>query len=139
MERTLVFIKPDAVARGLVGEVIKRVEEAGLRIVALKMLRLTNDQAEQMYAVHRGKPFYRDLVDFVSSGPIVAMVVKGRGAIRAVRELIGATNPREAKPGTIRADFGTGVLHNVVHASDSTESVDHEMPIIFDPDELVER
>lgn len=137
VQATFAFVKPDAVKRGLSGEVIRRIEGTGLKIVALKMISLSRAQARRLYAVHREKPFYEDLVDFVTSGPLVAMIVKGNEAIKAVRDLIGATNPKEARPGTIRADFGTDVMRNVVHASDSRQSFEHEYPIIFKLDEII--
>ncbi|MFQ6085464.1 MAG: nucleoside-diphosphate kinase [Candidatus Bathyarchaeia archaeon] len=130
-ERTLLFVKPDAVKRGLVGEVVRRVEKSGLKIVDLKMVRLSRKQGEDLYSVHRGKPFHADLVDYILSGPIVAMVLEGEGAIRVVRGMIGATDPKEAKQGTIRHDLGLGIMKNVVHASDSPESARYEIPIIF--------
>ncbi|OQW91928.1 MAG: nucleoside-diphosphate kinase, partial [Beggiatoa sp. IS2] len=105
VERTLSIIKPDAVAKNVIGEIYTRFEKAGLRIVAAKMLRLTREQAEGFYAVHRDRPFFKDLIDFMISGPIVAQVLEGENAIQVNRELMGATNPKEAKPGTIRADF----------------------------------
>ncbi len=122
MERTLSMIKPDGVARGLVGEIIRRFENAGMRIVALKMLRLTNECARSFYAEHQGKPFYENLTDFMSSGPIVAMVLEGENVIQTNRALMGATDYREASPGTIRHDFARDLTKNIVHGSDSTVS-----------------
>lgn len=131
MERTLCMVKPDGVARGLIGEVIRRFERVGLRVAALRMVRLDKREAEAFYAVHRGKGFFDSLTTFMSSGPIVAMVLEGDSAIRKVRDLMGATNPREAAPGTIRAEYADEVEKNVVHGSDSPESAAVEIPFFF--------
>jgi len=133
VERTFVMVKPDGVARGLVGEVISRFEKKGLRIIALKMLRMSREQAEELYSVHRGKPFYNSLVDFVTSGPVVVMVLEGESAIDVVRIMIGPTDGRKAPPGTIRGDFALSIQENIVHASDSPESYRREH-VIFFPD-----
>ena len=138
MERELVFIKPDGVKRGLIGEVIRRFERKGLKVVALKMLRLSREEAEKLYSPHMGKPFFKDLVEFVTSGPIVAMVLEGDKAIEVVRRMIGKTNPKEAELGTIRGDFAMDVMKNVVHASDSPESFEREVKILFKPEEIYE-
>lgn len=137
IERTLVLVKPDGVRRGLIGEVISRFERKGFRIVAMKMLRMTREQAEQFYSVHADKPFFRDLVEFMTSGPIVAMVIEGESAISVVRNMIGSTDGRKAAPGTIRGDFSLSVQENVVHASDSQESYEREYRVIFSPDDFV--
>lgn len=131
MERTLSIIKPDGVSRGLIGEVIRRFEAAGIRIAAMKMLHMSKKEAEGFYAVHRAKPFFESLTDFMSSGPIVVMVLEGEDVIRRNRELMGATNFKEAKPGTIRADFATDIEKNVVHGSDSPETAATEIAYFF--------
>jgi len=138
-ERTLSIIKPDGVGKNIIGEVIKRFESAGLRIVALKMLWLTEQEAARFYIVHKERPFYKELTAFISEGPIVVMVIEGEGAIGRVREIMGATNPKDAKPGTIRADFATNIERNVVHGSDSPESASYEIPFFFSDIEIVRR
>ena len=130
-ERTLVLVKPDGVDRGLVGEVIHRVEAKGLRLAALELRTLTVDLAESHYAEHREKPFFGDLVSFITSGPLVAMVVEGPRAIEAFRQLAGATDPVKATTGSIRGDFATEVQNNVVHGSDSPESAAREIALFF--------
>jgi len=137
VERTLIVIKPDGVKRGLVGEVIARFERKGFKIRALKMLWMTREQAEQFYEVHRGKPFYEELVKFVTSGPVVAMVIEGDSAISVARIMIGATDGRKAQPGTIRGDYSLSILENVVHASDSEESFHREFKVLFHDLEVV--
>ncbi len=131
MERTLILVKPDAFARGLTGEIIARFERKGLRIVALEHRVLSEDVARQHYAEHEGKPFFGDLVSFITSGPLVAMVLEGQDAIRAARQVIGATNPLEASPGSIRGDFAIEVGQNMVHGSDSPESGQREAGLFF--------
>jgi len=131
MERTLSMIKPDGVERGLAGEIIKRFESAGLRIVAMKMMRMTNEVACSFYAEHQGKPFYENLTDFMSSGPIVVMVLQGADAVLRNRALMGATDYREAAPGSIRHDFARDVTKNIVHGSDSTDSAAREISFLF--------
>lgn len=131
MERTLSIIKPDGVARGLIGEVIKRFEKEGIRIAAMKMLHMTKEEAEGFYAVHKEKPFFDSLTNFMSSGPIVVMVLEGEDVIQRNRDLMGATNYKEAKPGTIRADFATDIEKNVVHGSDSPENAEKEIAYFF--------
>ena len=131
MERTLSLIKPDGVQRGLIGEVVKRFEQAGIRIAAMKMLRLTREQARAFYAVHRERPFYDSLTQFMSSGPIVAMVLEGDGVIQKNREIMGATNYRDAAPVTIRHDFARDIEKNIVHGSDSPQSAVSEMGFFF--------
>lgn len=137
MERTLSIIKPDGVAKGLIGEVIKRFENNGLKIRAMKMLRLTKREAEGFYIVHKDKPFYGSLTDFMSSGPIVVMILEGEDAIKKNREIMGATNPKDAAPGSIRHDFGTEIEKNIVHGSDSPESAVFEIGYFFSSLELV--
>ena len=131
MERTLSIIKPDGVKRGLIGEVIKRLEANDIRIVAMKMIHMTKEEAKGFYAVHREKPFFDSLTDFMSSGPIVVMVLEGENVISRYRELMGATNYKEAKPGTIRADFATDIEKNVVHGSDAPETARTEIAYFF--------
>jgi nucleoside-diphosphate kinase len=138
IERTFSIIKPDAVARNVIGEIVSRFEKNGLRIVALKMLHLTRQQAQDFYAVHRERPFYNDLVAFMTSGPVVVQVLEGEDAIRRNRELMGATNPAEAAPGTIRADFAQTVEENAVHGSDAPETALQEIAFFF-PDGVCER
>jgi len=131
MERTFVIIKPDAVEKHIIGDIISFFERNGLIISEMRMLRLKRKEAEELYSVHRDKSFYHDLVNFIISGPIVAMVLEGEGAIERVREIIGATDPKKAIAGTIRAKFGTSIQVNAVHASDSIESYKREAPIVF--------
>jgi len=131
MERTLSIVKPDGVKKNLIGEVIRKFEQKTLRIAALKMLKLSKKEAMSFYAVHKDKPFYESLTEFISEGPIVVMVVEGNNAILMVREIMGATNPKDAAPGTIRADFGSDIEHNIVHGSDSKESASFEIPFFF--------
>ncbi|MFO7964919.1 MAG: nucleoside-diphosphate kinase [Desulfobacterales bacterium] len=138
MERTLSIIKPDAVGRKLIGEIIKRLEESGLRIVAMKMIHLNKAQAEGFYAVHREKPFFQSLTDFMCSGPVVVMVLEGEKVIEKYRELMGATNYREAAEGTIRKAFATDIEKNVVHGSDSPESAAFEIGYFFNTFEIVD-
>ena len=131
MEKTLVLVKPDGVRRGLSGEIIARFENRGLQIVALKLMQISRTMAEKHYAEHDGKPFFDSLVEFITSGPVVAMVVKGDHAIRAVRAMMGATNPLEAAPGTIRGDFALVMSENVIHGSDGSESAEREIKALF--------
>jgi len=131
MERTLSIIKPDGVKKNVIGEVIKRFEQKGLRIAALRMLRMSKDDAKGFYIVHKERPFYDSLTGFMSEGPIVVMAIEGENAINTVREIMGATNFKDAAPGTIRADFATDIEHNVVHGSDSKESAAFEIPYFF--------
>jgi nucleoside-diphosphate kinase len=131
VDRTLILVKPDAFARGLTGEIIARFENKGLAIVALKHMTVTEDLAKQHYAEHEGKPFFGELVEFITSGPIVAMVLEGEEAIRAARQVIGATNPLEAAPGSIRGDYAIAVGQNMVHGSDAPESGRREAALFF--------
>ena len=131
IEKTLILVKPDAFARGLTGEIIARFERKGLEIVALKHMTLDEDTAKRHYAEHDGKPFFGELVDFITSGPLVAMVLEGESAIKAARQVIGATNPLEAAPGSIRGEFGLEVQTNLVHGSDSAESATREIGLFF--------
>lgn len=131
MDRTLILVKPDAFARGLTGEIIARFERKGLSLVALKLTQVDEDLAKQHYAEHDGKPFFGELVDFITSGPLVAMVLEGNDAVKAARQVIGATNPLEATTGSIRGDFATEVGKNMVHGSDSAESAAREAGLFF--------
>lgn len=131
MEKTLSIVKPDGVKKNLIGEVIRRFEQKNLRIAALKMLKLSKEEAMNFYIVHKDKPFYNSLTEFMSEGPIVVMVVEGDNAISMVREIMGATNPKDAAPGTIRADFASDIEHNIVHGSDSKESASYEILFFF--------
>ncbi len=137
-ERTLSIIKPDAVAKNLIGEIYSRFERAGLRIVAARMLHLTEEQAGEFYAVHKDRPFFKDLVAFMTSGPVMVQVLEGEDAIAKNRELMGATNPKEAAPGTIRADFAETVDENAVHGSDAPETAAAEIAFFF-PEGVCER
>jgi nucleoside-diphosphate kinase len=131
IERTFSIIKPDAVAKNVIGEIVSRFEKNGLRIIAMRMLHLTREQAEGFYAVHRERPFFNDLVAFMTSGPVVVQVLEGENAIVRNRELMGATNPQEAAPGTIRADFAQTVDENAVHGSDAPETAAQEIEFFF--------
>ena len=131
MEQTLILVKPDAFARGLTGEILARFERKGLRIVALKHLQVTEDLAKRHYAEHEGKPFFGELVTFITSAPLVALVLEGHEAVVAARQVIGATNPLEAAPGSIRGDFALEVGQNMVHGSDSNESAEREVGLFF--------
>lgn len=136
MERTLSIIKPDGVAKGLIGEVMKRFETAGLKIVAMKMIHLSKREAEGFYAVHKGKPFYSSLTDFMSSGPCVVMILEGPRAIAQNRGLMGATNPKDAAEGTIRKVFAANVEQNIVHGSDAPETAAFEIGYFFNALEI---
>ena len=131
MERTLILVKPDAFARGLTGEIVARFERKGLGIVAMKHMTVERDLAEQHYAEHRERPFFGELVDFITGGPLVAMVLEGHEAVKAARHVIGATNPLESSPGSIRGDFALEVGQNMVHGSDSPESGEREAKLFF--------
>jgi len=135
-ERTFVLLKPDAVQRGLVGEVVHRFEKRGLKIVALRMLRVTRSLAETYYAEHKGKSFFEPLMTYIAAGPVVAMVLEGDGAVAAVRRMMGKTNSAEAEPGTIRGDFALTIGRNLIHGSDSLESAKREIALFFRPDEI---
>ncbi len=138
VERTLMLVKPDAVKRNLEGKIIAHVQEKGFKLIGLKKLKLTKEQAEKFYYVHKERPFFGELTDFMSSGPIVAMVWEGENAISAIREIMGATNPEEAEEGTLRKLYGTNIGENAVHGSDSSESAKYEIPFFFSELELVE-
>jgi len=136
MERTLSIVKPDGVKKGLIGEVLKRFEKAGLKIAAMKMIHMSKKEAEGFYAVHRGKPFYNSLTDFMSSGSCVVLILEGEKAISRNRELMGATNPKDAAPGTIRKEFAANVEQNIVHGSDAPETAAYEMGYFFNALEI---
>lgn len=138
MERTYLMVKPDGVQRGLVGQIISRFEQRGYKIVGLKMMQISRTVAEKHYGEHVGKPFFNDLVDFITSGPVVAMVVEGKEVVATARTMMGVTNPLKASPGTIRGNFGVDVGRNVIHGSDSLESANREIGIFFLPEELVD-
>lgn len=135
-ERTLILVKPDGVQRRLIGTIISRIEDKGLNVIALKMLRVTSDMSRQHYAEHVEKPFYPDLEGFITSAPVVAMIVEGPEAVSVMRTLIGATNGREAAPGTIRGDYGSSRQMNMIHGSDSVASASREIDIYFSADEI---
>ncbi|AMK75735.1 MULTISPECIES: nucleoside-diphosphate kinase [Methylomonas] len=139
IERTFSIIKPDAVAKNVIGEIVSRFEKNGLRIVAAKMLQLSQEQAEGFYAEHKERGFFKDLVSFMTSGPVVVQVLEGENAVLKNRELMGATNPKEAAPGTIRADFAVSIDENAVHGSDAPESAAREIAYFFSADELCDR
>ena len=136
--RTLVLIKPDGVQRAKIGEIVKRFEDKGLKVVAMKLMIVSKEQAERHYAVHKGKPFYNSLIDYITSGPVVAMILEGKEAIEVTRKLVGATNGAKAEPGTIRGDFSLSIDFNLVHASDSENSASYEIPIFFNEKEIIE-
>jgi nucleoside-diphosphate kinase len=139
VERTLSIIKPDAVAKNVIGEIYSRFEQAGLKIVAARMLHLSREQAEAFYAVHKERPFYNDLVSFMISGPVMVQVLEGENAVLHHRDVMGATNPANAAPGTIRADFASSVEENAVHGSDATDTAKQEIAFFFEPNEICAR
>lgn len=137
MQQTFVMVKPDGVQRALVGEVIRRIEQKGFRLAAMKMMMIPRSTAESHYQEHRERPFFPELIDFITSGPVVAMVWEGEGVAASVRTLMGKTNPLEAAPGTIRGDFGVSINFNIIHGSDSEESGRREISLFFTEDELI--
>ena len=137
MEKSLVLIKPDAVQRGLAGEIISRLEKKGLKMVAMRMLRMDEALARRHYAIHKGKPFYEDLVRFITSGPIIAIVFQGNNAVEAIRQMAGLTDPAKASTGTIRGDMGMDIGLNLIHGSDSLENASTEIDLFFTADEIV--
>lgn len=139
LERTLSIVKPDGVEKNLIGEVYRRFENAGLQIVAGRMLRLSQAQAEAFYAVHRERPFYKDLVRYMTSGPVMVQVLEGENAIQRNRDVMGATDPKKAAPGTIRADLATSIERNVVHGSDAAETAAREIRFFFSDSDICER
>ena len=136
MERTLIIIKPDGVQRGLIGEVLARFERRGLKLVGMKLMTIPRELAERHYSVHQGKPFYAGLVEYITSGPVVVGVLEGPRAISVTRSTVGATNPAEAAPGTIRGDFGLEIGFNMIHASDAPDTAVHEVALFFQEHEL---
>lgn len=138
MERTLVIVKPDGVQRGLIGPIITRLEQRGLKIVGLKMMQITPELARKHYAIHEGKPFFDGLIRYITSSPVVVMVVEGKKAIEVVRATMGATNPVAAAPGTIRADYALEIGRNLVHGSDGPETAKTEIALFFKPEELLD-
>jgi nucleoside-diphosphate kinase len=137
VERTLIIIKPDAVQRGLIGQIIHRFERRGLRIVAIKFMQISAQLARRHYAVHEGKPFHEPLVAYITSGPVVMLILEGKDAIQVARRTMGATNPAQADPGTIRADWAVEVGRNLVHGSDGVETAAFEIPLFFREDEIL--
>ena len=137
MERTLILVKPDGVQRGLMGEIVARFERRGLKLLGMKFIQMSQELANQHYAVHKERPFFNDLVSYITSGPVLAMVWEGKDAIAAARSTIGATKPAEAAPGSIRGDFGMEIGRNLVHGSDSPENGEKEANLFFKPEELV--
>jgi len=138
MERSLVLIKPDAIQRGLAGVIIYRLERRGLKIVAMKMLQMDKTLAQRHYAIHQGKAFFNDLVEFITSSPIIAAVFEGEKTIEAIRQTMGATDPAKASPGSIRGDFGLDIQQNLVHGSDSAETAKQEISLFFSPEEILD-
>jgi len=136
MERSLVLIKPDAMQRGLTGEIISRLEKRGLKIVAMKMLQMDKGLAQRHYAIHEGKAFFNELVDFITSSPIIASIFQGKDAVNVIRQTMGATDPAKALPGTIRGDFGLDIGHNLIHGSDSVENASKEITLFFSAEEI---
>ena len=139
IERTFSIVKPDGVEKNLIGEVYRRFEQAGLRVVAARMLHLTREQAEGFYAVHRARPFFNDLVTYMTSGPVMVQALEGAGAIAKNREIMGATNPADADPGTIRADYASSIEENVVHGSDGPDTAREEIAFFFSDDQVCPR
>jgi nucleoside-diphosphate kinase len=139
VERTLSIIKPDAVAKNIIGEIYRRFEQAGLRIVAARMMHLSREQAEAFYSVHKGRPFYNDLVSFMTTGPVMVQVLEGDNAVVNHRDIMGATNPKNAAPGTIRADFADSVEENAVHGSDAADTAKQEIAFFFEPGDICKR
>jgi nucleoside-diphosphate kinase len=136
MERSLVLIKPDAIQRGLAGEIISRLERKGLKIVAMKMLHMDKKLAQRHYAIHKGKPFFDDLVNFITSSPLIAIVFQGKNAVDVIRQMLGETDPTKASMGTIRGDFGIDIGHNLIHGSDSLENASKEIDLFFSAEEI---
>jgi nucleoside-diphosphate kinase len=136
MEKSLVLIKPDAIQRGLAGEIISRLERKGLKIVAMKMLHMDKNLAQRHYAIHKGKAFFEDLVNFITSGPVIAIIFQGKNAVEVIRQMMGETDPAKAHSGTIRGDFGIDIGHNLVHGSDSLENASQEIDLFFSAEEI---
>ncbi|MBC7128109.1 MAG: nucleoside-diphosphate kinase [Thermoplasmatales archaeon] len=138
MERTFLMIKPDGVQRRLIGKIFQRIEECGFKIVAMKFLKIDRRMAEKHYSIHKGKDFFEGLINYITSAPVVAMVVEGKNAIERVRKIVGSTNPKDAMAGTIRGDFAQDIGRNIIHASDSRETAEKEIKLWFSEDEIVE-
>lgn len=138
MEKTFLMVKPDGVQRGLIGEIVSRFERKGFQLVGAKLMQIPTSVAEQHYGEHKGKPFYDELVSFITSGPVFAMIWQGENVIATARQMMGATNPKDALPGTIRGDYGVTVGKNIIHGSDSLESAKREISLFFKEEELVE-
>lgn len=138
LEREFIMIKPDGIQRGLVGKVIQRIENVGFKIIGMKMINVTMKQAQEHYAIHKGKPFYDGLLDYITSGPVIAMVVEGKDAVKITRKIVGATNPVEAEPGSIRGDYALEIGRNIIHAADSPENAIIEYKIYFNEEEFIE-
>ena len=138
MQKTLLLVKPDGVQRGLVGQIVSRIEQKGLKLVGLKLMRVNQELANQHYGEHVGKPFFNDLVDFITSSPIVAMAVEGDNVVQVMRVIMGTTNPQEASHGTIRGDFGMTIGMNLIHGSDSAESAERELSLFFNSEEILD-
>lgn len=136
MERSLVLIKPDAIQRGLIGKIITRIEKKGLKLIALKMIHMNKELAERHYAIHKGKPFYEDLIAFITSSPVIAVVIQGDNVVEIIRRTMGETNPVKSAPGTIRGDFAVTMKHNLIHGSDSVENATTEIELFFSKDEI---
>jgi nucleoside-diphosphate kinase len=136
MERSLVLIKPDAIQRGLAGEIVSRLEKKGLEIVAMKMLHMDKNLAQRHYAIHKGKAFFDDLVNFITSSPLIAIVFQGKNAVEVIRQMMGETDPTKAQSGTIRGDFGIDIGHNLIHGSDSLENASKEIDLFFTAEEI---
>jgi nucleoside-diphosphate kinase len=136
MERSLVLIKPDAIQRGLAGEIISRLEKKGLKIVAMKMLHMDKNLAQRHYAIHKGKAFFDDLVNFITSSPVIAIIFQGKNSVEIIRQMMGETDPAKARMGTIRGDFGIDIGHNLVHGSDSLENASKEIDLFFSEEEI---
>jgi nucleoside-diphosphate kinase len=136
MERSLVLIKPDAIQRGLAGEIISRLEKKGLKIVAMKMLHMDKNLAQRHYAIHKGKAFFDDLVNFITSSPVIAIVFQGKNAVEVIRRMMGETDPAKAQSGTVRGDLGIDIGHNLVHGSDSLENASQEIDLFFSAEEI---
>lgn len=139
MERTFAMVKPDGVRRGLVGEIISRFEKRGIKVVALKLMQMTPEMAEEHYAEHKGKPFFPSVVEFITSGPVAAMVLEGENVVSAVRTMMGATDPKDSAPGTIRSDYALTMSENIIHGSDSPDSASREIGLFFSEKEIISK
>ena len=137
IERTFIMLKPDAISRKIIGKIFERIEKKGLKIVALKLVRMNEMKASELYSIHRGKDFFNDLIKFITSGPVIPMILEGPKAVEMVRRIIGSTNPFEAEMGSIRGDYATDITQNVIHAADSPESAEKEMRVFFEKEDIV--